>query len=357
MPSRKSTLTGFLLAVVLAATGSLLIAVGCDRRTELHLQGQTMGTVYTVRAFDVPASAKTKIEAEIISRLEQVNAALSVYRPDSEVSRFNAPEAANRPFPVSKDFQNVLSASILVHELTQGAFDPTVKPLLDLWGFGPASPKGEARRPPDLQAVRYALESVGLHKVDAADPDRPRKSDPRVQLDFGGVAKGYALDQVAALLHRHGIDDFLVDIGGDILASGTSPDEGRAWRIGVNRPAPDAAWDDVLMVLHLRDKAVVTSGDYRRFFLHGERLYGHVLDPRSGLPAQNAVAGVTVLAAEAVFADALATGLMVLGFEEGAALVDSLPGVEALFVLRDDAGGFTVRMSAGFASAAGLDAD
>lgn len=322
-----------------------------------------MGTVYSVRATGAPAGTQTKLKADIVLRLEQINALMSVYLQDSQISRFNALKDTSQAFAVSIDFMNVLDISFLAHELTSGAFDPTVKPLLDVWGFGPVAVNaGNSWSPPKPEDVQRALEMTGMDKIILSGPGLPdpgglvRKAEPCVQLDFGGVAKGYAADQIGALLRGYGINDFLVDIGGDILASGQSP-AGLPWRVGVNRPVPDGAHDDLFMVLNVRDRAVVTSGDYRQYMIHEGRHYSHVLDPRTGRPVQNNVAGVTVMADSATFADALATGLMVLGAELGLVLVEDLADVEALFVLKDGDGGFSVRMSPGFADAGGLEND
>ncbi|HDQ39466.1 MAG TPA: FAD:protein FMN transferase [Desulfonatronum sp.] len=348
-PPRRLCPAAILLAVLL-----LPGLQGCRQNEDFLVQGTTMGTVFVVRATGAPAGACSKLKADIDRRLEEINALLSVYLPDSELSRFNALTETGLPFTVSRDFQNVLGASIHVHELTRGAFDPTVKPLLDLWGFGPVRDYSRPWQPPDLKDVQQILQAVGLDRIDFSSSEQLRKTDLRVQLDFGAVAKGYAVDQLAELLRLKGIDNFLVDIGGDLLASGNNRD-GQAWRVGLNRPAPDAAWDDVLMVLHPRDTAVVTSGDYRKFFIHAGHTYSHVLDPRTGQPTQNNVASVTVTAQTAAFADALATGLMVLGMPQGMELVEELPEVEALFLLRNTDGTFVSQMSSGFAVAAGLE--
>jgi len=331
-----------------------LVIAGCSRSEEFSIQGTTMGTVFLVRATGVSSSDRPGLMSDMNRRLRELEARLSVYRADSEISRFNALSEAGQPFVISRDFQNVLKASIHVHELTKGAFDPTVKPLADLWGFGPARDHSRVWQPPGRENILEKLQSVGLDRVDASVYGQLRKRDPHVQLDFGAVAKGYAVDQLGEHLRNRGVDNFLVDIGGDLLASGTNKG-GQAWRVGLNQPAPDAAWDDVLLILHPVDTAVVTSGDYRKFYAHERRIYSHVLDPRTGQPVANNVASVTVTAQTAVLADALATGLMVLGLEQGLELVEGVPGVEALFLLRGEDGAFPSRMSSGFAAAAGLE--
>ena len=291
-----------------------------------------MGTTYAVRVVDAPTSALSGLEGAIRGRLEQINASMSVYRPESEISRFNALSAGDS-MVVSEDFEHVLRVSTQVYAQTGGAFDPTVKPLLDIWGFGPGAANRETWRPPSEEAVRHALSSVALNLIDASTPGRLGKLHPGVQLDLGAVAKGFAVDALAELLEGRGIRDYLVDIGGDVRVSGRNS-EGEPWRIGVNQPERGQAWGEVLLVLRPGRGAVLTSGDYRQFFEQDGHFFSHILDPRTGRPLDNNVAGVTVLAENATLADALSTGLMVLGVEKGLELVESLSGVEALFLVR-----------------------
>jgi FAD:protein FMN transferase len=291
-----------------------------------------MGTAYAVRTINPPTSALSGLDQAIRDRLEQINASMSVYRPESEISRFNA-LAIGESMPISEDFEYVLRISAHIYDQTAGAFDPTIKPLLDLWGFGPGAAHRETWRPPAEEAVRQALTSVGLHLVDVSTPGRLGKLHPDVQLDLGAVAKGFAVDALAGLLEDQGIRDYLVDIGGDVRVCGRNS-EGEHWRIGVNQPERGQDWNKVLLVLRTGRGAVVTSGDYRQFFEQNGHYFSHILDPRTGRPLENNVASVTVLAETATLADALATGLMVLGVEKGLELIESLPGVEALFLVR-----------------------
>ncbi|WP_459938850.1 FAD:protein FMN transferase [Desulfonatronum parangueonense] len=352
---RTLPLTPFpLLSLFLILIPAILAAmsVGCRQPTEHVFTGMTMGTVYTVRVVGVSSRAVSGLETEIRARLEEINASMSVYRPDSEISRFNSLDASHS-VAVGDDFWNVLRTSVLVHELTDGAFDPTVKPLLDLWGFGPGSSAENDDQPPDMEAVREALEAVGLRWIDISVPGEPRKLHPQVQLDFGGIAKGYAVDAVAEMLRGRKLADFLVDIGGDVLVSGRNA-AGEPWRIGLSQPDRGMIGNEALLVLRPDNKAVLTSGDYRQYFQHDDHYFSHVLDPRTGRPVDNGVASVTVIAQSAVYADALSTGLMVMGADAGLELVESLPDVEALFLVREFEDQVADRRSSGFDLAAGL---
>lgn len=332
--------------------GILFLTPGCDRTAERVVRGTTMGTVYTIRVPHAPARILSGFEQEVHARLEQIEAAMSAYRPESEISRFNA-LSAGESIRVSGDFDRVIRISLQVHAQTEGAFDPTVKPLLDLWGFGPGSPTQEAWHPPAKDVVNRVVAGVGMEHVDTSLSGRLGKRQSAVQLDLGGVAKGFAVDALAELLEERGVQDYLVDIGGDLRVSGRNS-EGEPWRIGVNHPLRGQGWDHVLLVLRPDRGAVLTSGDYRQFIDHDGQFFSHVLDPRTGHPVGNNVASVTVLAETAVRADALATGLMVLGVQRGLKLVESLPGVEALFLTRESGETLQSTRSSGFAARGGL---
>jgi len=327
---------------------------GCREGSETIITSTTMGTVFTVRVVDADRRARTGLEQDISQRLAEINAALSMYREDSEISALNAWHNTEQPMPIGPDLRKVLATALHVHEMTEGAFDPTVKPLVDAWGFGtPSGPigtpsgSGQTWKPPAISVIHYALQDVGLEGLTFCAEDQVRKSRPFLQLDLGAIAKGYAVDELAAILRRRGIEDFLVDIGGDIMASGSNK-QGQPWRIGLNRPMQDAEYTDLMGVLRLTNTAVITSGDYRRYARHLGRTYSHIIDPRSGYPVQNNVASVTVLARNAAFADALATGLMVMGREKGLELVEALSGVEAAFIERSGADQLTLLASSGY---------
>lgn len=311
-----------------------------------------MGTTYTVRVPHAPVRTLWGLEQAIHARLVQVNAAMSAYSPESELSRFNALPVGDS-MAVSEDFEQVMRVSLQVFIQTEGAFDPTVKPLLDLWGFGPGSPPREAWHPPDEDAVNRALAAVGMEHVDMSHSGRLGKLHPDVQLDLGAVAKGFAVDALAKLLEGRGVQDYLVDIGGDIRLAGRNA-EGKPWRVGVNSPRRGREWDGIFLVLQPGRGAVLTSGDYRQFVEHQDQFFSHILDPRTGRPVANDVASVTVMGATAVHADALATGMMVLGVEKGLELAESLSGVEVMFLVRTADDDFWSARSPGFNQRGGL---
>jgi thiamine biosynthesis lipoprotein len=319
-----------------AATAPFVPLAGCaldDPPAEAWVVGgPTMGTHWRAT---VPAAARVRgedaLRAELLAVLERVDGRMSTYRPDAELARFNA-AATTAWFDVSDETRDVVERALEVARRSDGAFDPTVGPLVDVWGFGP-EPRTERVPPPAAVAARRA--AVGAHLVETgAAPARLRKHRPDVRLDLSGIAKGHALDRMAACLDARGVTAYLLDVGGELRARGERA-PGAPWRVGIERPEPGAT--DLVAALVLRDEALATSGDYRQCFVADGRRYGHLLDPRVGAPVDHAVAAVSVVATDAAEADAWATALLVLGPDAGEASARRL-GLAALFVVRTPAG-------------------
>lgn len=304
------------------------------------LHGETMGTSWSVRC--IAGGDLRRLRAELERRLDQVIAEMSSWRPDSALSRFNRlPAGGTQPLPAG--FRSVLACAQATAEATGGAFDPTIGPLVDLWGFG-AVPTLHEGPPPDAE-IAAALDRTGWRKlvIDAA-PGGLRQPGG-VALDLSGIAKGFAVDLLAEGLEAAGVASYLVEIGGELRGRGVKPD-GSPWWVALERPARDQAPG---YVVALHDLAVATSGDYRRSFLHGGVMYGHTIDPRSGRPIAPDIAAVTVLHRRCMQADALATALSVLGLAAGLEYARH-HGVAALIVARDAAGGCTEHLSPALAA-------
>ncbi len=322
-------------AVVLAAFGQAWRARRPGRAVSdvLHLDGLTMGTTYRVRVV-LPPGADARmagtLAAAVESRLDEINARMSLWDPRSELSRFNA-HRSTEPFPCSGELAALVARALDVAARSGGAFDPTVGPLVHLWGFGPG---GRERPPPSPTEVDAARERVGYLLVEAGT-DRLRKRLPGVELDLGAIAKGHGADAVAEVVAGFGFDDYLVEIGGDLRVAGRNA-RGEPWRIAVDRPDPEAQPGERLHgLLGVSDAGVATSGDYRNFRRddRGEA-FAHILDPREGAPVRGPLASVTVVAGDAALADALATALFVIGPERGPAwLAGAYPDAEALFLV------------------------
>lgn len=282
---------------------------GCENKPEtLELRGQTMGTTYAVRIVapaDGSADSLESLGQRVAARLEDLENVFSTYRPESEVSRFNA-HPGQEWFGVSPDFLDVLEQAVAVSQLSGGAFDATVGPLVDSWGFGPGDAPG---RIPDQEVLDRLLSATGFDFLQWRETSPAvRRTRPGVQLDFSAIAKGYAVDRIWELLSESGVEAYLVEVGGEVRTHGRRAD-GRDWSIGVDSPDGSGVTEAVL----LPNAAIATSGDYRNYFEYEGRRYSHVIDPRTGWPVAHKLTAVSVISNTAVLADALATALLVLG--------------------------------------------
>ncbi len=329
-----------LLAMVLVA-----VCLGaCQPGRELTLSGKTMGTTYHIKVVAGWFASGDALQKKIDARLAAINRSMSTYDPQSEISRFNAMRSTSERFLPSADFAYVLQVARKLHGLTDGAWDGTLDPLITLWGFGR---RGTVTQVPDDAAIREALTRVGFDRIRFDASGAISKTTPDVTLDLASIAKGYGVDAIARLLGDEGVANFLVEIGGEVYARGRRGD-GKPWRVGINQPSRGSALTDVYKAVSLTDRAMATSGDYRIYFQVGDHYYSHVLDPRTGRPVTDGVVSASVVAANCTVADGLATALMVMGPEKGVDLVDRLPSVECLIVVRGPDGRLTDYPSRGF---------
>ena len=327
-----------------AVVAMALVCTACLPQKELRLTGKTMGTTYHIKVVAGWLTSGADLQAQIDKRLIAINRSMSTFDPASEISRFNAITSTNEVLSISKDFSYVLQVAAKLYQLTGGAWDGTLDPLINLWGFGR---QGPADGIPEDHEIQKALSRVGFDRIRVGPSGAIGKNDKGVTLDLASIAKGYGVDEVARLLGNSGFDDFLVEIGGEVYARGRRKD-GQPWLVGINRPDRSAGLNDVYKAVPLTNRAMATSGDYRLFFQVGDRFYSHILDPRTGWPVQNGVVSATVVAANCTVADGLATALMVMGPAAGVALVNRLEEVECLIVTRTSDGGFSDHPSQGF---------
>ncbi len=292
----------------------------------LSASGIAMGTTWSVQVVSPPAGLTERgLRAQVQEALDAVDARMSTHRPDSELSRINA-RATTEWIPISEPLYRVLETAQAVSRLTAGAFDVTVAPLVDLWGFGPTG----TPHVPAPEALRAALQRVGYEKLELrADPPALRKRVPTLHIDLSGIAKGLAVDRAAEVLEALGITNYLVEAGGELRGRGHNA-QGVPWQIAIERPEPGARVPYALFAL--RDRASATSGDYRNYFERDGRRYSHAIDPSTGRPVAQDLASVTVLDAHCMRADALATGLFVLGPERGYRLARDR-GIPAYFIM------------------------
>jgi len=297
-------------------------------RASVRLEGETMGTTYHITVV-VPSSQATAVEGikpDIDRALEKVNDQMSTYRPQSELSRFNAHQA-DTPFEVSAATARVVERALEVGKLTDGAFDVTLGPLIALWGF---DRNGRRTSPPSAEEIEAARARVGLDRV-SVEGYALRKSRPDVEVNLSGIAKGHGVDVVYDLLAARQLTDYMIEIGGEVRVRGLNA-KGEAWTIGVNVPKSDADPTAVLRAVPLSGGAMATSGNYRNFFEAGGRRYGHIIDPRTAAPVSHSLVSATILAPDCTTADALATAALVLGEEKMRDALASFPGTSAMFV-------------------------
>ncbi len=324
-----------------------ILSSGCEAKREHLIQGRTMGTTYHIKVvtgyFQSIAGLKEKIE----KRLDEINQSMSTYIKTSEISRFNDLRQVGVKFKISDDFFQVMSVAQEIYQLSDGAWDGTVNPLVDLWGFGRG---GRRQDIPPKNQIAALMPAVGFHYIDLIAPGYLIKKLETVTLDLSSIAKGYGVDQVAGVIRKEGFQNYLVEIGGEIFASGVRED-GQQWRVGINRPRKDASVNDVYKVVRLQNKAFATSGDYRNFFEVDGIRYSHVIDPKTGYPVSSGVVSVSIIAGSCTFADGLSTAIMVMGLDKGIALVNRLGNVECLIVIEKQDGSLVDHYSAGFQTA------
>ena len=307
-----------------------LVACGDSRLEQLDLTGEALGTTFNVALVEPPASLDVEtLEADIVASLTHVDKLASTWRKDSELSAFNDNPSVDW-IVVSPEFCAALRSAIAIGEATGGAFDITVGPLVNLWGFGP---DGAVQEPPSDAAVEAVMAGVGYSQIELdCDAGLVRKANGTIYVDLSGWAKGYAVDQLATVLDAHELPNYLVEIGGELRISGYNS-EGRNWAIAIEAPSTSERVPHA--IIRLTDTGVATSGDYRNYFAHGGTHYSHTIDPRTGRPVTHDLAAVTIVHASAAYADAMATALLVLGPDDGPALAAEL-GIAGYFLVRNE---------------------
>ncbi|HLS79850.1 MAG TPA: FAD:protein FMN transferase [Steroidobacter sp.] len=331
----RSLLGGAALLIALCAIA------GCGRAPQEWVRsGLTMGSTYTVKiAQALSAEQEAQAQEAIDSVLEVVDRTMSGYRSDSEIVRFNESRSTEW-FAVSEELAQVVRIALTVSEQSHGAFDVTLAPLVEAWGFGPEQPRST---PPDQSTLSSLRDRAGWRKLHArSTPSALRKDDPELEVDLNGVAPGYAVDLIAERLQALGVANFMIDVGGEIRVGGRNA-HGEAWRIAVERPLEGSG---LYATLRLTDVAVATSGDYRRYYEHEGRRYSHTIDPGTLRPVEHALASVVVVSPSAALSDAWATAYNVLGAQEGRRLADDLT-MPVMFIERAGAS-LRAQMSGGF---------
>jgi thiamine biosynthesis lipoprotein len=332
-----------LLRVALLAASFALCACSTAPTRETLLAGQTMGSAWTVKiAGDLPAPVE-ELRAGVQREFEAIDQALSTYRADSALSRFNA-TTTDAWVDIDPELAAVLAYALGLGQASAGAYDVTVGPLVNLWGFGPDPATHEV---PDAAAITAARARVGWSKVEVDGARNRARKPPEVLADLSSLGKGRGVDRVARYLDARGITNYLIDLSGKLRARGESP-RGKPWRVAVERPGPDdpsGAPRIMPVIVPLNGESIATAGDYRRYFETGGKHYSHIIDPTTGYPVAHATVSSTVVDVDCMRADALATVLMAMPPDAALQLADRLR-VAALLIVRDETGLRSLRSAA-----------
>ncbi|WP_252176132.1 FAD:protein FMN transferase [Endozoicomonas sp. 4G] len=354
----KSYKRSLLIGLILLAAGFYAWSL---RPTLKQIKGETMGTTYSITYVSTPFSHSTEnVKKQVDKLLEAINDSMSTYREDSELMQFNRAEVG-KPFKASDELVDLVERSLVVSRMSNGAYDVTVGPLVNLWGFGPAqasgqpteskkasSDSGDKNAPefvewmmnnypaelPSDEEIAAAQAKVGYQAIVADTRNDLLTRTKDVFVDLSSIAKGYGVDKVAALLESEGINSYLVEIGGEIKVGGPKPD-GAPWKLGIRGPA--MANSQPALIVELENKAMATSGDYLNYFEVDGKKYSHTINPRTGHPEMGRLAEVAVIEDNVAEADALATMFMVLGDKEGLKLANR-EGIAAYFTYHTDNG-------------------
>lgn len=296
-------------------------------------QGQIYGTVYHI-VYESPGAKD--FHSEIDSELNKLSLIFSTFNPESQISKVNT----NQPVKLDRYFINCFNRSMEVSELSGGAFDITVAPLVNAWGFG--FRKKETITPSLIDSL---LKLTGYHKVKLED-GKIIKENPGIMLDMSAIAKGYTCDIMGDFLAKKRCKNYMVEIGGEIVAKGVNP-KGEIWNIGISKPDENSfiSNEEIQAVAKLPDRAMATSGNYRNFYVEDGKKYAHEIDPKTGYPVQHNLLSATVIASDCMTADAWATAFMVLGLEKSVELQKHIPGIEIYLIYSDESGFNKIYMS------------
>ena len=316
--------------LILLIVGTVLIIRQQRSAPYNKCSGAIFGTVY-----NITYQSSDDLEAELVACMQQVDSALSMFNPQSVISKVNMGEQEIPQNKTGRMFGEVVQLATQISADTDGAFDITVAPLVNAWGFGFKS--GNTPTPSQVDSIR---QFVGYQKVQYVTGDGRQtlvKSDPRTMLDCSAIAKGYGVDQVAQLLETHGVTNYMVEIGGEIATRGVN-DKRLPWRIGVTKPTDDGALGGELQtVINVTDKCMATSGNYRNYYVKEGKRYAHTINPKTGHPVQHNILSATVLSDQCARADAFATAFMVMGLDGACKVLEQHPELMA-YLIYDEKG-------------------
>lgn len=298
-----------------------------------YCEGAIFGTVY-----HATYQCDSSLNGKILEELQAVDQSLSMFNPNSIISQINSGKSNE----TDSLLRTIFHIAREVSQATDGAFDITVAPLVNAWGFG-----FKHGALPDSLQVDSLRQLIGWNRISLKD-NKFFREDPRMVIDLSAVAKGFGSDCVAQMFRKHGINNFMIEIGGEVVTSGVSP-KAKAWRIGVNKPQEDSTStsNELQTILQMNNCAMATSGNYRNFYIDNGRKIAHTIDPKTGYPVQHSILSSTVIAPTCAIADAYATAFMVLGLEKSLQVLDKHPELMAYFIHTDKEGNYQVWKSPG----------
>lgn len=314
------------LWVALLVLGTIWILARHNRPIPFQTDhGRIFGTMYAI-TYQSSQNLRTEIEAE----LKRFDGSLSPFNDTATITRINR----NEDIVPDSLFTKVFTRSMEIARETHGAFDITIAPLVNAWGFG----FKQGNFPTDQQ-VDSLLQLTGYQKVTLSADGKIHKTDPRIMITCSAIAKGYAVDVIAQLLRKKGVENFMVDIGGEVVVQGTNPKQ-MPWRIGINKPIDDslAVNQELQTILKISNVGIATSGNYRNFYYKDGKKYAHTIDPRTGYPVQHNILSATVIAHDCMSADAYATSFMVMGLEDAINIAEANPELDAYLIYCNESG-------------------
>jgi ApbE family protein len=320
-----------LIFLILLVAGTIFILSRSKYQTS---QGEIFGTTYHVRY-----NSTQNLDKEIEQELFRVDTIFSLFKENSLLSRFNRGEDKGKGNTL---FAEVIKLSLEISNETEGAFDITVAPLVNAWGFG-----FKNKQPLSNQQVDSLQKLVGYQHL-SFNGKELTKDIPNLQIDCGAIAKGYAVDRIAKLLSDKGCQNYMVEIGGEVVVKGNN-DKGEKWKIGINKPTQHAlpTEEDLQTLLSLTNCGIATSGNYRNFYIKDGKKYAHSIDPKTGYPVQHSLLSATVITQSCAKSDALATAFMVMGLDKAKAFVETHKDIQVYFIYADEKGNYQVWMSDG----------
>jgi len=322
---------------------SQIISAYCLEK-EIKLSGNTMGTTYHITAYTPLDLDPTILKKKVAIQLKMINKSMSTFLIKSEISKFNRLTNTKTMFHASADFYSVMLTAKNIYNVTDGAWDGTVNPLVALWGFK----KNTAQLSiPSLDKINNTLSYIGFNNIQFKGQRVLSKKKPFVTVDLASIAKGYGVDKITELLLQNKIKNCMVEIGGEVACRGTKQNK-KPWKVGINFPSINAGINKIYKVVRLSNMAMATSGNYRNFFKLNGKLYSHIINPKTGFPVDNNIVSVSVTAKSCAMADGLATAIIILGYKKGIKVINNIENTECLIIIQDKEGVLNNYVSNGF---------